>query len=496
VDGTYKLLLNGWVLIVMATTCLKRDSWIREEYRGNEAFHHTCRPMLFILSRTETTVAYQSGFQMLKKAYSMFFDTSLEVFSCSMDRAVWIMNAVLKEFEGIQHLVNCWAHVKRKATNTTAKARLANKDYMEHIKDMLHQCELAPSLAIFRLLVSKLTMEMRKNGEDVYVDWFEKIYLAQNWDGWWHGAGGRSGSPSSNNPMESFNMVLKLPHLIEQGMPLPKFLDEGMKRIATYVNNLFDSTVEFKQSFANNQVEEVLNNPIPTEMTDKAMKLLQNSIGSIFIPDIGSMFINTSEFSSHSMTEGRARKFYEHKHSIESVPDTDMLASVSWFQLVYQMRSMHEVKYDRTSKGLRAICDCKNYTKCGLCSHCLYVLHMAKEIDLFDLCRKIQDTGRAGRRKRPLDLTVETRTQRTTRLPLFVGLSVYNSRYGIGTVIAEFPWMRPSMQWMVLFLNTPDAGGCTLCASGNCVTDNSKHLLLFEDQLLDMIEESRRMLSY
>lgn len=66
----------------------------------------------------------------------------------------------------------------------------------------------------------------------------------------------------------------------------------------------------------------------------------------------------------------------------ESVPDTDMLASVSWFQLVYQVRSMHEVKYDRTSKGLSAICDCKNYTKCGFCSHCLYVLHMAKEINL------------------------------------------------------------------------------------------------------------------
>ena len=407
------------------------------------------------------------------------------------------MNAVLNEFEGIPHIVNCWAHVKRKATNATAKARLINKDYMEHIKDMLHHCELAPSLPIFRLLVSKMTMELRKNGEDVYADWFEKIYLAQKWDGWWHGAGGRPGSPSTNNPMESFNMVLKLPHLIELGMPLPKFLDEGMRCIANYCKDLFQSTVDFKQSFAYNQIEEVLNNPIPTDMTDKAMKLLQNSIGSIFIQEFGSTFINTKAFSSNSMTEGRARLFYEHKHKRDSLPDPELLASVSWFQLVYQMRSMHEVKYDRTSNGLRAICDCKNYTKCGLCSHCLYVLHMAKEIDLFELCKKIQDRGRAGRKKRPLDPTVETRTQRTTRLPLYVGLSVYDSRYGLGTVISEFPWMRPSMQWMVLFLNAPpDAGSCTLCASGNCVTDNSVHLLLFENQLLDMIEESRRLLSY
>jgi hypothetical protein len=41
---------------------------------------------------------------------------------------------------------------------------------MEHIKDMLHHCKLSPSLAVFRLLVSKMTMELGKNGENVYVD--------------------------------------------------------------------------------------------------------------------------------------------------------------------------------------------------------------------------------------------------------------------------------------------------------------------------------------
>ena len=37
VDGTYSLLHNGWVVIVMGTTSMTRESWQREGYRGKSS---------------------------------------------------------------------------------------------------------------------------------------------------------------------------------------------------------------------------------------------------------------------------------------------------------------------------------------------------------------------------------------------------------------------------------------------------------------------------
>ena len=281
VDGTYSLLHNGWVVIVMGTTSMTRDSWQREDYRGKEGFHHSCRPLLFVLSRTETTIAYQGGFQMLKRAYSMFCETNIEVHSCSMDRAQYILNAVLLEFPGINYLVNCWAHVKRKATAAKPKQRLVDKTYMNTIQHMLRECELAPSLPIFHILCSHMVACMTAAGEQVYADWFLKIYLAENWSGWWCGAGGRCGSPTTQNPLESFNNVIKFIHVMGVRLTLSRFLNEGLAGICQYVLSVLDKCDQFAQCIGDH-VEEVLHKPIPSDMVTIAVKLVQTPKAWLF----------------------------------------------------------------------------------------------------------------------------------------------------------------------------------------------------------------------
>ena len=52
-DGTYKLMNNPWVLIIIGVRYLSRASDDRIEYKGNESFKHSFIPILDTLAKVK-----------------------------------------------------------------------------------------------------------------------------------------------------------------------------------------------------------------------------------------------------------------------------------------------------------------------------------------------------------------------------------------------------------------------------------------------------------
>ena len=158
---------------------------------------------------------------------------------------------------------------------------------------------------------------------------------------------------------------------------------------------------------------------------------------------------------------------------------------------------MHEVKYVGSGGAMRAVCDCKGYMHCGLCAHSLHALHLPGKIDMLSISKRIEPTGKSGRKKkRLLHEAFGTQMDDVMRMPLYVGMSVYDKRYGVGTVLSELGFAEPAIQWVVLFLNPEeDVGPCGVCVN-HCVTNRSKHLILLEDQVLDMIDQAKKRFAY
>ena len=93
-DGTYNLVLQGWVLIIIATHVMTRKSDSKPDFNGQEKISHSSRPFIFVLCKTETELAYSSGFQGLKKVCNIFLSLPrpLRVSSITCDHAMAILN--------------------------------------------------------------------------------------------------------------------------------------------------------------------------------------------------------------------------------------------------------------------------------------------------------------------------------------------------------------------------------------------------------------------
>ena len=114
-DGTYKLLINGYVLIIMATHSVNPTN------RADDSFTHTGIPFLFCLSRSEGQPVFDMMLSTLTKLAGVdFFNIqNFSVLSGSMDRCPAILNAYVKfsqQKEGRDmKFVNCYAHLVRNA---------------------------------------------------------------------------------------------------------------------------------------------------------------------------------------------------------------------------------------------------------------------------------------------------------------------------------------------------------------------------------------------
>jgi hypothetical protein len=104
---------------------------------------------------------------------------SLKIASAQMDHSYSIRNAVRNEDEETA-LVDCFVHVNRGLMKH--KALLHDPEYIDTAqKHFRLMCEVTDR-DIFDLLTSCVLCEWREAGEGAFADWFESVYLADNWD--------------------------------------------------------------------------------------------------------------------------------------------------------------------------------------------------------------------------------------------------------------------------------------------------------------------------
>jgi hypothetical protein len=128
-----------------------------------------------------------------------------------MDHSFAIRNAFTSAFPDA-YLVDCWAHVVRKAQDRS-KMPLPHGCGIMYFKlavkpmlDVMNQCGSKDIL----MILGKVALDKwRSDGHHLYAKWFQKVYLSAGWEGWWCGAAGVPGTSESNNALEALNRDIK-----------------------------------------------------------------------------------------------------------------------------------------------------------------------------------------------------------------------------------------------------------------------------------------------
>lgn len=199
-DGTYKLIWQGYPILVVGTTDMNRQ------------FHYfgVC------VSTHEREGDFQFIFKSLKEEVLLLYKEiiSFEVMIC--DAAQAIGNAFHQVFGEDKIVVMCWAHMRRNVVKKIEK--LIPKEIQKNIVQDIDTLQLAKSSKIFDKAVN-LFFEKYK-AEVNFLKYFKEEWLDQH-RYWYEGV--REKTPSTNNALESCNNVIKKESTLRERLPLATF---------------------------------------------------------------------------------------------------------------------------------------------------------------------------------------------------------------------------------------------------------------------------------
>lgn len=187
-DGTYKLMWQGYPLLVFGTNDKAK------------AFHI----IAVAIASNENTSAYEFCFNAIKNCVLKIFHRDITFNILMSDAALAIKKAFSAVFpDSIQTV--CWFHV-RKSIQQKIKSTASTASYQESILcdiDKLHLCQNGDVFAVAS------TMFVAKWNEKLpeFIKYFKKQWLSDSHQNWFLGA--TSHSPSTNNGLESTNRRIK-----------------------------------------------------------------------------------------------------------------------------------------------------------------------------------------------------------------------------------------------------------------------------------------------
>ena len=128
-----------------------------------------------------------------------------------------IRNAFFHVFGGDSLIIMCWAHVRR---NISKHLNLVVSEYQNDILEDIDSFQLASNNEIFEkgknVFIKKWLQRKQKDFVDnMKLQWFD---THQNW---YEGVAARV--PSTNNCLESFNLVIKKESTLRERLPLSRF---------------------------------------------------------------------------------------------------------------------------------------------------------------------------------------------------------------------------------------------------------------------------------
>lgn len=208
-DATYKLIWQGYPVLVIGTTDL------------NKAFH----PFGLAICSNEKTEDFrfifksiQIGMQRLNK--DLFKPTALVA-----DAADAIKNAFRKVFNHQYNQIMCWSHMKTKVENRLS--HIDDKVIADEILSDIEYLHLSNSKEVFDLALSlflkKWKIKNKTKNQSIidFLSYFDDQWIKSN-SGWYEGI--QLYTPSTNNALEATNRTIKHDGTYRERHVLSRFL--------------------------------------------------------------------------------------------------------------------------------------------------------------------------------------------------------------------------------------------------------------------------------
>jgi hypothetical protein len=221
-DATYKLVWQGFPILIVGTTDLDRH------------FH----PFGMAVCTNEEKQDFRFVFQSLVDGVEKIDQPKMQPEVLIADSANAIRNAFLETF-GDKQMVMCWAHVYRnviKKLNTL----VAKNQQTEMISD-IEALQLSQSRTIFDR-ASNLFIKKWRKSEPEFIIYFENEWLKTH-NLWFKGV--QHFTPSTNNALESFNRVIKDEKTLRERLPLSRFRILALETVEKWSKEYANHSKEF-----------------------------------------------------------------------------------------------------------------------------------------------------------------------------------------------------------------------------------------------------------
>lgn len=349
-DGTYKLIWQGFPVLLIGTT------------DANRKFH----PIGLCVSKHERTIDFEFIFRTVKDALLNIFSFEIDPHVLIADAASSIKNGFTNVFGTSLKNVMCWAHVRRNIVKHLPKYIKCKKKQTEFLMD-LDKLQLSRSSEEFEQ-ASNLFVEKWELVSEELVQYFTQEWLVQNRN-WYEGYS--KNTPSTNNALESYNRLIKDEQTLRERFDLSHF------RVV-----IFAMITQWSKEYDENLNS--INNGHPDiglkwwtagyQFARSNTKIAQAKRGNKTI-----FTIHTTE--NENCEEREWENFSDFKRSLETVHTT----------------FKHPISADNWRDG---DCDCGNFFKNFLCEHLIGVALRLKVVNA-PIEAKTVPIGQKRKRGRP-----------------------------------------------------------------------------------------------
>lgn len=221
VDATYKLIWQGFPVLIIGTT------------NKNRKFY----PLCLGVATNEQKEDFELVFNGLKENILSLLEVDFKPKVLVSDAAQAIKNAFLEVFGSDTTVRMCWAHaiknMKKKVDKTVEKKE--RKDIMEDIY-ALHN---ASSPEIFNAASQAFIVKHASKAS--FIKYFEQEWLINN-PNWFLGAAATL-SPTTNNALEAFNKSIKDHNTMRERFPLSRFLTVAKEMVTQWSNDINENSL-------------------------------------------------------------------------------------------------------------------------------------------------------------------------------------------------------------------------------------------------------------
>ncbi|MGH7973893.1 MAG: hypothetical protein ACREBR_00105, partial [bacterium] len=202
VDGTYRLLENGWTVVSMST-----HSVVYNEGK----YTHQCLPICFMVTHTECHASYEYFFDVAFNLPNTHFGQGIDhrdtllISHINQDRASYIRSAARVALGTAFIGLTCNVHIKRKFGDKSNK-KLSKAINEEEVLSCIRCMCYAMGKKMFDML-AKFFLQYWSDvlKEEAWAKSFQNFYLKNSWDCWYTSASQKPGIVPWNQIVENYN---------------------------------------------------------------------------------------------------------------------------------------------------------------------------------------------------------------------------------------------------------------------------------------------------